>query len=262
MNQLEFLKIPKEVLYLDIPPLERLVLAEIVALSKDDPCTASNEYIAKMINLNKRQVMRAIKNLSDGGYINLTFISPVKRQITSTKICTSTKSCTPTKKCSTSTKNGTSTSTKICTSNSTKKGTSNSTKICTQEYIETIDKTIDKNIGEDNAREREDSPATIPDEVLKVYTDNIHLVPSPIELEKLADDVKHFKPAAVVKAIERAVLRNKRSLLYIEGILRSWETDGYDEEGGRHGKSGRDPKQDDDDSWAEQFAHLGANDTG
>jgi DNA replication protein DnaD len=33
-----------------------------------------------------------------------------------------------------------------------------------------------------------------------------------------------------VKAIDRAVTRNKRSLAYIHGILKSWQAGGYDDE--------------------------------
>jgi hypothetical protein len=83
-----------------------------------------------------------------------------------------------------------------------------------------------------------------------------------MELEKLIYDVEKYGSNIVIKAIQRAVMRNKRSLGYVEGILTDWEKNGYDEERGSHGKTGRDFKQDDDDSWAEQFAHLGANDTG
>ncbi|EHM37848.1 hypothetical protein HMPREF0080_02032 [Anaeroglobus geminatus F0357] len=42
--------------------------------------------------------------------------------------------------------------------------------------------------------------------------------------------------AFVQKAIERAVMRNKRSLAYITGILSRWESNGYDEGSNRNGK--------------------------
>jgi len=117
-------------------------------------------------------------------------------------------------------------------------------------------------VEEDNTRTREDSPTTVPDEVLRAYQDNIQPIATAMELEKLIYDVEKYGSNIVIKAIQRAVMRNKRSLGYVEGILTDWEKNGYDEERGIHGKTGRDFKQDDDDSWAEQFAHLGANDTG
>lgn len=48
-------------------------------------------------------------------------------------------------------------------------------------------------------------------------------------MERLADDIEHFGAAKCIEAIKRAVLRNKRSLGYVESILRSWEVNGYDE---------------------------------
>ena len=69
------------------------------------------------------------------------------------------------------------------------------------------------------------------DEVIDVYQREIRPVCSEYELQKLNDDVEHFGREAVIKAIHRAVLRNNRSLGYVEGILRKWEAHGYDEEG-------------------------------
>lgn len=66
--------------------------------------------------------------------------------------------------------------------------------------------------------------------ILEMYQNEIRPVLSPIELEKLDDDIEHYGADAVKKAIERSVLRNKRSLGYMESILRSWEVNGYDED--------------------------------
>ena len=41
--------------------------------------------------------------------------------------------------------------------------------------------------------------------------------------------VESYGRDACLKAIERAVLRNRRSLAYIQGILRNWQANGYDE---------------------------------
>lgn len=70
--------------------------------------------------------------------------------------------------------------------------------------------------------------------VREEYENNIHPVTGIYEAEKLIDDIEHYGAETVIKAIRRAVLRNARSLGYIEGILRRWQADGYDGEEGKH----------------------------
>ena len=65
--------------------------------------------------------------------------------------------------------------------------------------------------------------------VMQAYASNIHPVASDIEKDKLLDMAESYGPKACLKAIERAVMRNKRSLAYIQGILRNWQANGYDE---------------------------------
>lgn len=67
-------------------------------------------------------------------------------------------------------------------------------------------------------------------EVLKAYRKNIYPMPGEMDLEKLKALVDDFGSDTVIKAIDRAVTRNKRSLAYIHGILKSWRADGYDDE--------------------------------
>ena len=55
-------------------------------------------------------------------------------------------------------------------------------------------------------------------------------MPGEMDLEKLKALVDDFGSDIVVKAIDRAVIRNKRSLAYIHGILKRWRADGYDDE--------------------------------
>ena len=64
----------------------------------------------------------------------------------------------------------------------------------------------------------------------EAYENNIHPVASEIELQKIEDDVGHYGEDVFIKAIERAVVRGHRSLGYIEGILKDWEVNGYDEQ--------------------------------
>lgn len=65
--------------------------------------------------------------------------------------------------------------------------------------------------------------------VMQAYASNIHPVAGSIEKDKLLDLAESYGQEACLKAIERAVLRNKRSLAYIQGILRNWQANGYDE---------------------------------
>lgn len=67
-------------------------------------------------------------------------------------------------------------------------------------------------------------------DVITAYRKNIYPMPGEMDLEKLKALADDFGSDIVVKAIDRAVTRNKRSLAYIHGILRSWQADGYDDE--------------------------------
>ena len=83
-------------------------------------------------------------------------------------------------------------------------------------------------LGKDREEEEEEERPSS-SEILKMYGDNIHPVSSPVEAEKLKTLVDTHGETFVAKAIERAVMRNKRSLAYITGILNNWEANGYDE---------------------------------
>ena len=83
-------------------------------------------------------------------------------------------------------------------------------------------------LGKDREEEEKEDPSASSD-ILKMYGDNIHPVSSPVEAEKLKTLVDTHGEPFVAKAIERAVMRNKRSLAYITGILNNWEANGYDE---------------------------------
>lgn len=67
-------------------------------------------------------------------------------------------------------------------------------------------------------------------DVITAYRKNIYPMPGEMDLEKLKAMIEDFGSDAVIKAIDRAVTRNKRSLAYIHGILRSWQAGGYDDE--------------------------------
>lgn len=67
-------------------------------------------------------------------------------------------------------------------------------------------------------------------DVITAYRKNIYPMPGEMDLEKLKALVDDFGSDTVIKAIDRAVTRNKRSLAYIHGILKSWQAGGYDDE--------------------------------
>lgn len=83
--------------------------------------------------------------------------------------------------------------------------------------------------------EKRTTPAAT-NEIMRYYSSNIHPVSSDVEKDKLISLVEAHGEAFVQKAIERAVIRNKRSLAYITGILSRWESNGYDEGSNRDGK--------------------------
>ena len=66
-------------------------------------------------------------------------------------------------------------------------------------------------------------------QVVEVYEKSIRPVPSPADLERLSDCLDHYGKDALLKAIDRADYRGRRSMGDIEGILKSWEQNGYDD---------------------------------
>lgn len=65
--------------------------------------------------------------------------------------------------------------------------------------------------------------------LMEVYQKNIKPVTGGMEHEKLLALLDSYGLDLCLKAIDRAVLRKKRSFGYVEGILRRWRQDGYDE---------------------------------
>lgn len=65
------------------------------------------------------------------------------------------------------------------------------------------------------------------DEVIEFWQQNIHVVITDYQVQSLHAYVdRGMEPACVLEALKRAVGQNKRTLSYVEGILRRWETDG------------------------------------
>ena len=68
------------------------------------------------------------------------------------------------------------------------------------------------------------------------YQEKIKPISGSVEGDRLSSLLDDYGLDLCLKATDRAVLRKRRSLRYISGILRSWQKDGYDE-----------PKEENDD---------------
>lgn len=99
----------------------------------------------------------------------------------------------------------------------------------------------------ESKEEGEERTSAAADEIMGYYSSNIHPVSSLVEKDKLIALVETHGDAFVHKAIERAVVRNKRSLAYITGILNRWEANGYDEGISENHKSSRNQWQHSED---------------
>lgn len=100
--------------------------------------------------------------------------------------------------------------------------------------IEYRDKSIEGRDKSIEGREEREKAGKISDDglasVVTAYRNNIYPMPGEMDLEKLKAMTEDFGSDLVLKAIDRAVTRNKRSLAYIHGILKSWQAGGYDDE--------------------------------
>lgn len=96
--------------------------------------------------------------------------------------------------------------------------------------IEIRDKSIeikDKDIKTKEKQEKEVVVVDSQQEVFVCYSDNIHPISGTIEIGRLTECIARYGPDIVKKAINTAVGQNKRTLSYVEGILRNWDTRGY-----------------------------------
>lgn len=73
-------------------------------------------------------------------------------------------------------------------------------------------------------------------EVMTAYENNIGAL-TPIIADKLHDDIDDYSCRWVLLAIERATKNEKRSLGYVEGILKGWKRDGITDPAKQNGKS-------------------------
>jgi len=67
----KYLTIPTEWLHSDLTYREMIVLSEIVNLSQNRKCTASNDYFSKTLNISKKNVSNVISSLQKKGYLTV-----------------------------------------------------------------------------------------------------------------------------------------------------------------------------------------------
>jgi DnaD/phage-associated family protein len=85
-----------------------------------------------------------------------------------------------------------------------------------------------KSRGDKDKEEKEQPPQIDPAAaVFTAYQDNIGAC-TKITMDKLDGDIKDYSADWVIKAIQKAVSAEKRSLSYVEGILKGWKRDGMD----------------------------------
>lgn len=94
----------------------------------------------------------------------------------------------------------------------------------------------------------EKTPTADAKKLFTTYQEKIHPVSGSIEGDRLVSLLDDYGLDLCLKAIDRAVLRKKRSIRYISGILKSWQQDGYDEpednsDDGRYVKRSENPSE-------------------
>jgi DnaD/phage-associated family protein len=241
--------ISEEIMNTTLTWSEKALLALIQSLSNGRPCTATTNYLADVLKVTPHTVKNCLRNLKEKNIIEVNIFqsreNTKKREIQFLGIpnnCTQYKNCIGGMY-------------KKCTEGGDKNCIGGMYKKCT------IDNT-DNNTNIKQVENKEKSPTSIFDinqDVLRFYQDNIQPITKSFELERLADDIEHYGADRCIEAIKRAVLRNKRSLGYVESILKSWEVNGYDDRKRADTKGNAGAI---DDEWEKQWDKIGIRATG
>ena len=198
----------------DLTPLQKLLYAEILALSGNDGCFASSSHFAQHLGVSDRHIRDNIKSLEKLGYIsravmknNLRVIK-IGRKQSSAEVG--------------------STVPRGRKQSSAEVGSTVPHKYNNKNNINTNGNT--KEIVAPTAAE---NPL---DDICKLYLREISNKSccSPLETDKLSKLISEYGADKVKEAIEIAVMRNRRSLAYIEGILKNT---GGDENGSQKEKA-------------------------
>ena len=63
--------------------------------------------------------------------------------------------------------------------------------------------------------------------IYNIVEENFGRTLSPMEIEKINLWLNDYPEEVIVYAIQKSVLANKRNFSYVNGIIRSWKTNGY-----------------------------------
>lgn len=223
----DYLIIPSQIAYdSELPSNARLLYGEIAFLCKKNGyCWATNEHFAKLFDTTGRNVVRWINALEERGYIDVHQGQKIAGEKVQRHIYLARGD-----------KNvmGDNSVMGRGDKNVMGRGDKNVTHINTSisnKSINNKSSQIESSNLVSIALSGTDTATTIPQKVQDAYQLEIRPICSQFEQDRLNEDVEHYGEEVVIKAIHRAAIRGKRNLGYVEGILRRWEAEGYDEEG-------------------------------
>lgn len=211
----------------DLTPLQKLLYAEILALSGNDGCFASSSHFAQHLCITERRIRSNLADLEKLGYITRTVTKTNVRVIQIVKLSDEVGRKRPRGRTETSGEVGherprgrTETSAEVGRKRPHKYNNKNNinTSINTKEIVAPT-------AAENNL-----------EDICKLYLREISNKSccSPLETDKLSKLISEYGADKVKEAIEIAVMRNRRSLAYIEGILKNT---GGDENGSQKEKA-------------------------
>ena len=248
---------------LDLKPLELHIFSIIYSYnSNGQEYTGSVSYLTSVLDATKKTILNNLQSLEDKNYIQkiqgdckttskyIVNFAHINSYLNQCKNYTSIKSILVKKLHHPSVNFILGTSVKI-TPNNTIYNTNNKTSSSSKE---------EKNNNATTATNFEDDKEKEIQSVLDCYMNNINPSISPIEVERLQEDIKDYSSKWVLEAIKRAVLQGKRKLGYVEAILNRWRVDGYDEIGDKHKADQREPPQDKQDT-GEKIHVLNSNES-
>lgn len=211
----------------DLTPLQKLLYAEILALSGNDGCFASSSHFAQHLCITERRIRSNLADLEKLGYITRTVTKTNVRVIQIAKLSDEVGRKRPRGRTPASGEVGHERP-RGRTETSAEVGRKRPHKYNNKNNINTNGNT--KEIVAPTAAE---NPL---DDICKLYLREISNKSccSPLETDKLSKLISEYEADKVKEAIEIAVMRNRRSLAYIEGILKNT---GGDENGSQKEKT-------------------------
>lgn len=81
----------------------------------------------------------------------------------------------------------------------------------------------------EESREEKTAPTSDEKELMIYYQQKLRHLASSVDAERLESLLSDYGLDLCKKAIDRAVIRGKSSIRYVEGILKRWQQDGYDD---------------------------------